>query len=75
MKTKFDVTELVNDFKKSIKCPDFKSCKIEPGKEFYLSFPKNNNDIQNGNISNKQIIQSNLFRNKSCNNSTLLNIF
>jgi len=71
MKTKFDVTESINDFKKSIKCPDLKSCKIEQGKEFYLSFPKNNNDIQNANISNKQINHTNSFKNKSRNNPTL----
>ncbi|XP_015368967.1 PREDICTED: fidgetin-like protein 1 isoform X2 [Diuraphis noxia] len=70
MKTKFDVTEPVNDFKKSIKCPDLKNCKIEPGKEFYLSFPKNNNDIKNANISNKQINHTNSFRNNSPTHST-----
>ncbi|XP_022172151.1 fidgetin-like protein 1 isoform X2 [Myzus persicae] len=65
MKTKFDVTESVNDFKKSIRCPDLQSCKIEPGKEFYLNFPKSNNDIQNANISDEQIIHTNSFRNET----------
>lgn len=75
MSTKFDVLKPVNDFKKSIKCPDLQTCKIEPGKEFYLSFPKNNIVIQNANISNKQIIQTNSFKNESRNNSILHYIF
>jgi len=75
MKTKFDVTKPVNDFKKSIKCPDLQTCKIEPGKEFYLNFPKNNNVIQNANNSNKQITHTNSFRNESRNNSILHYIF
>jgi len=74
MNTKFDVSNPVNDFKKSIKCPDLQTCKIEPGKEFYLSFPKNN-IVQNANISNKQIIHTNSFRNESRNNSILHYIF
>jgi len=67
MKTKFDVTKPVDDFKKSIKCIDLQTCKIEPGKEFYLSFPKKNNVFQNANISNRQIIHTNSFRNESRN--------
>lgn len=63
MKTELDVTEHVNDFKKSIKCPNLQSCKIELGKEFYLSFPKNN-AIQIANTSNNQIAQTNSFRNE-----------
>ncbi|XP_060880855.1 fidgetin-like protein 1 isoform X2 [Metopolophium dirhodum] len=65
MKTKFDVTKPVNDFKKSIKCIDLHTCKSEPGKEFYLSFPKKNYVFQNANISNRQIIHTNSFRNES----------
>ncbi|XP_016662193.1 fidgetin-like protein 1 isoform X1 [Acyrthosiphon pisum] len=64
MKTKFDVTKPVNDFKKSIKCIDLQTCTIEPGKEFYLSFPKKPNVFQNANISNKQV-HTNSFRNES----------
>ncbi|CAI6368698.1 unnamed protein product [Macrosiphum euphorbiae] len=65
VKTKFDVTKPVNDFKKSIKCIDIQTCEIEPGKEFFLTFPKKNNVFQSANISNKQIIHTNSFRNES----------
>ncbi|XP_050053614.1 fidgetin-like protein 1 isoform X2 [Aphis gossypii] len=65
MKTKFDVTKPVNDFKKSIRCPDHLNCKIEPSNEFYLSFPKHNNVTQNTDKSDSQIIHTNSFRNES----------
>ncbi|XP_060840485.1 fidgetin-like protein 1 isoform X1 [Rhopalosiphum padi] len=65
MKTKFDVIKPINDFKKSIKCPDLHNCKIEPSKELYLSFPKNNNVTQNTNISNNHIIHTKSFKNES----------
>lgn len=74
MKSKFDVTEQVNEFKKSIKCPDPRCCKIEPVQEFHLSFPKNNNTNQNVNISNKHIIHTNPYRNESSNNHKLHDI-
>lgn len=50
-----------------LKMIDLQTCKIEPGKEFYLSFPKKNNVFQNANISNRQIIHTNSFRNESRN--------
>ncbi|XP_025206779.1 fidgetin-like protein 1 isoform X2 [Melanaphis sacchari] len=65
MKTKFDVTTPVNDFKKSIKCPDLYNCKIEPSNEFYLSFPNKNYVTQNTNISSNHIIQTNSLKNGS----------
>ncbi|KAE9530513.1 hypothetical protein AGLY_010975 [Aphis glycines] len=65
MKTKFDVTKPVNDFKKSIRCPDHRNCKIEPSNEFYLSFPKHNNVTQNTDKSDSKIIHTNSFRNES----------
>jgi len=75
MKTKFDVTKHVNDFKKAIRCPDLLNCKIEPSNEFYLSFPKHNNVTQNTDKSNSQIIHTNSCRNESSNNPMLHYIF
>lgn len=76
IKTDFNVKKASDEFKKSIKCPDPQSCDIElGGKEFYLKFPKNNNNIfQNTNLSNKHF-HTNLIKNeisKSMINSSFL---
>lgn len=48
MKTNIDVKEAVVEFKKSIKCPDPQTCEIEPEEEFFINFPKrNDNNFQN----------------------------
>lgn len=50
MTNNFDVEEAVDEFKKSIKCPNPQSCEIESNGEMYFSFPNNNSNT---------IIQSN----------------
>lgn len=63
IKTDFEVKEAAKVFKKSIKCPDPESCDIQLGKEFYFSFPKNNNVFQNTNLSHKHT-HTNLIKNE-----------
>lgn len=57
IKTNFNVEEAVDEFKKSIKCPDPERCEIESSKEFYLHFLKNNDTLFQS--TNKNIINMN----------------
>lgn len=62
IKTNFDVKEAVDEFKKSIKCPDPQSCEIELSKEFYLNCDIN---FQNSDSSNNYNKNSS-FKNETC---------
>lgn len=61
IKTNFDVKEAVDEFKKSIKCPDPQSCEMELSKEFYLNCDIN---FQNSDLSNKYN-QNSSFKNET----------
>lgn len=54
MKTNFDVEEAVDEFMKSLECPDPQTCEIQPEEEFYINFPKQNDIVfQNSDQTNK----------------------
>lgn len=45
MTNNFDVKEAVDEFKKSIKCPDPQNCDIKLSEKIYFNFPNTNNTI------------------------------
>lgn len=58
IKTNFDVKEAIDEFKKSIKCPDPQSCEIELSKEFNLNCDINFQTLDSSNNYN----QNSLFK-------------
>lgn len=65
LKTDLDIKDAVNEFKKSIDCPDPENCKAEPSDEICLNFPKMNDNVyQNTNLSNKLTIHKNHYTNE-----------